>query len=172
MPKIVFCDRFSVKVRHYHADNGRFADQGFLDSLAKDQTISFCGAYAHWQNGKAEKRIRDLQDQGRKVLIYSTARWPQASNINLWPYALHYSTDVRNHLPRDESGLSPMQKYTGVNVAPRLTTFHTFGCPVYQLRTELQNGKKIPKWDPRCHVGLYLGNSPRYSRLVSNVLNL
>ena len=65
-----------------------------------------------------------------------------------------------------------MQKFTGVNVAPRLTTFHTFGCPVYQLRTELQNGKKIPKWDPRCHVGLYLGNSPRHSRSVSNVLNL
>ena len=103
-----FCDRHGVKVRHYHADNGRFVDQGFLDSLAKDQTISFCGAYAHWQNGKAEKRIRDLQDQGRKVLIYSNARWPQASTIHLWPYALHYSTDVRNHIPRDESGLSPM----------------------------------------------------------------
>ena len=41
-------DSHGVKVRHYHADNGRFADQGFLDSLAQDQTISFCGSYAHW----------------------------------------------------------------------------------------------------------------------------
>ena len=38
------CDRHGVKVRHYHVDNSRFADQGFLDSLAQDQTINFCGA--------------------------------------------------------------------------------------------------------------------------------
>ena len=85
---------------------------------------------------------------------------------------IHYSTDVRNHLPRDETSHLPIQKFTGVNVAPRLATFHTFGYYVYQLRTELQNGKKIPKWDRRCHVGLYLGNSPRHSRSISNVLNL
>ena len=44
--------------------------------------------------------------------------------------------------------------------------------PVYQLKTELQNGKKIPKWDSNFHVDLYLGNSSRHSRSISNVLNL
>ena len=43
-----FCNRHSVKVRHYHVDNGRFADQRFLDWLRQDQTIIFCGTYAHW----------------------------------------------------------------------------------------------------------------------------
>ena len=32
--------------------------------------------------------------------------------------------------------------------------------------------KNVPKWNPRCQLGLYLENSPRHSRLVSNVLNL
>ena len=61
---------------------------------------------------------------------------------------------------------------TGVKVRPKLNTLHTFGCHVYQLSTAFQNGKKIPKWDPRCKLGLYLGNSPRHSRTVSNVLIL
>ena len=32
------------KVKHYHADNGRFADNGLLDAVnAKDQKLTFCG---------------------------------------------------------------------------------------------------------------------------------
>ena len=65
-----------------------------------------------------------------------------------------------------------MEMLTGINVRPKLTAFHTFGWPVYQLTTELQNSKKIPKWDPRCKLGLYLGNSSCHSRSVSNVINL
>ena len=34
------------------------------------------------QIGRTEKRIRDTQDQGQKVLLYTLARWPQVSNIN------------------------------------------------------------------------------------------
>ena len=34
----------NVKVKHYHADNGRFADNAFLDAVnAKDQKLTFCG---------------------------------------------------------------------------------------------------------------------------------
>ena len=37
-----------VKVMHYHADNGRFADNLFLDRVSKlGQTISFCEVGAH-----------------------------------------------------------------------------------------------------------------------------
>ena len=64
-----------VIIKHYHADNGRFADKQFLSAVEQDQhTISFCAAYAHFQNGKAEKRIRDLQDRTRRVLLHSVAR--------------------------------------------------------------------------------------------------
>ena len=52
-----------VKIKYYHADNERFADQNFLKAIeTENQTISFCAAYAHHQNGKAGKVIRDLQE--------------------------------------------------------------------------------------------------------------
>ena len=35
-------------IKHYHADNGRFADNGFIDAVnSKVQNITFCGAGAH-----------------------------------------------------------------------------------------------------------------------------
>jgi len=55
-----------VNVLHYHADNGRFADNAFIeDAKEQRQSISYCGVNAHHQNGKAEKRIRDLKVQER-----------------------------------------------------------------------------------------------------------
>ncbi|KAL7549579.1 hypothetical protein ACHAWF_012836, partial [Thalassiosira exigua] len=39
------------KVKHYHADNGRFADNSFIDACNdKDQTLTFCDVGAHHQN--------------------------------------------------------------------------------------------------------------------------
>ena len=39
-------------VEKYHANNGRFYDNGFIDAVnGKDQNITFCGVGAHHQNG-------------------------------------------------------------------------------------------------------------------------
>ena len=44
------------RVKHYHADNGWFADNGFLEAVnTKDQKITFCGVGAHHQNGASLK---------------------------------------------------------------------------------------------------------------------
>ena len=62
--------RTGIIVMHYHVDNGCFADKDFLNDIVEcKQTISFCGAYAHFQNGNVEKNIRDLQDVARTVLL-------------------------------------------------------------------------------------------------------
>ena len=50
-----FAASHGVNIKHYHADNGRFKDNLFMRS------IEVCGVGAHHQNGKAEKRIGDLQ---------------------------------------------------------------------------------------------------------------
>jgi hypothetical protein len=66
-----------VTIKHYHADNGRFADNAFMQSVAESgQTISFCGVNAHFQNGIAEKRIRDLSEQARKQLLWNNSAVP------------------------------------------------------------------------------------------------
>ena len=96
----------------------------------------------------------------------------KSSSTHLWLYAVHYVNDVRNNIPTSQDAQSPLQKFTGTNVQAKVNTFHTFGCPVYVLDSGLASGKKIPKWNPRCMLGLYLGNSPRHARSVSQVLNL
>jgi GAG-pre-integrase domain len=90
-----------VTIQHYHADNGRFADNLFLKSVKdKGQTISFCGVNAHFQNGIAEKRICDLQEAARSQLLHAKHRWPSAVDTCLWPYAIRYANDVHNSTPR------------------------------------------------------------------------
>jgi IS30 family transposase len=47
-----------VRIQHYNADNGRFADNGFVNAVKKQrQIIYLCSVNAHFQNGVAEKRI-------------------------------------------------------------------------------------------------------------------
>ena len=63
------CRHHQVHVQHYHADNGRFADNLFVqDAIGKGQTLSYCGVNAHWQNGIAERMIRTLRETARTQL--------------------------------------------------------------------------------------------------------
>jgi hypothetical protein len=164
-----------VTIKHYHADNGRFADNAFLKDINEaipSQYITYCGLNAHFQNGIAEKRIRDLQEPSRKQLLHAKARWPAAVTANLWPYALRNTQHMRNSLPDSKDGTCPFERFSGVEVAPNLKSNHTFGCPVYALNSRLASRKSIPKWNPRARVGLYIGPSPRHARSVSSVLSL
>ena len=53
----------------------------------------------------------------------------------------------------------------------RIRDYHTFGCPVYVLDGKLQAiGSKLPRWDSRARLGVYLGRSPCYADSVALVL--
>jgi len=62
-----------IKVKHYHADNGRFPERSFTnDCKESTQRISFCGVGVHHQNGIDRfstqvryKRPRDLRMYSR-----------------------------------------------------------------------------------------------------------
>ena len=80
-------------------------------------------------------------------------------------------------MPKEKNGLSPMEIFTGVTRVEEhssvIETAHVWECPVYVLDPKLQDGKKLPKWDPRARRGMYLGVSQDHSSTsVSNVLNL
>jgi Reverse transcriptase (RNA-dependent DNA polymerase) len=161
-----------VNIRHYHADNGRFAETAFMAHVAKrGQTISFCGVNAHFQNGKAERRIRTLQDLARTQMLHAKARWPVAITEHLWPYAITNVANMHNDVPRMGTKRSRTELFAGVDVRPNLKNHHHFGIPVYVLDNSMQAGRKIPKWMPRARVGIYLGKSPRHAGNVSLVLN-
>jgi hypothetical protein len=163
----------NVRIRHYHADNGRFAENLFMQEIIRcGQTISFCGVNAHFQNGIAERRIRELQDQARTNLVFAQHRWPTAISSNLWPYAVRHVNEVFNSTPHSAQEQSPTAKFTGTTEEPKTKHFHHFGCPVYVTDTGMQQGRKGPKWLQRARLGLYLGTSPIHSRSVALVLNL
>jgi hypothetical protein len=163
-----------VSIKHYHAENGIFADNKFRAAVATSrQTLSFCGVNAHFQNGCAERRIRELQDSARTMLIHANRRWNTAIDSHLWPYALRYACDTYNHAPLKRNGhVTPVERFSGSKVAFNIRHAHTFGCPVYVLNNSVQAGKKIPKWSERARVGIFLGLSPQHARTVSLVLSL
>jgi hypothetical protein len=163
-----------VKVQHYHADNGRFQDNLFkADCKEKNQESTFCGENAHFQNGRAEKKIRDLQDVTRTSLLHAIRKWPDAISINLWPYAMRYAMDINNMVPAKVKEESPMELLGGIKKKMPLRQFHYFGCPTYVLDTDLQSGKKAGmKWRDRAKVGINLGFSPNHARLVHLILSM
>ena len=165
-----FATTHGVQIKHYHRDNGRFAEKLFKQAVeASNQTISFCGVNAHHQNGIAERRIRDLQDMACAMLLHAKHNWQDAIHPSLWPYALKHASNIRQSAAQ-EGAQSPLETFARVTIRPNLDHFHTFGCPVYILDENLQSNNKISKWDARARVGIYLGQSPEHASSVPYVL--
>ena len=49
---------------------------------------------------------------------------------------------------------------------------HTFGCPAYVLDPKNAKDARTRKWDPRSHLGVYVGLSPLHASNVSMIYNL
>ena len=161
-----------VKILHYHADNERFADNAFIEDCNRQrQSLSYCGVNVHFQNGIAERRILDLQEQTRTCMLYAMNKWKRMILICLWPYAMRHANDVANSTPRKGEDSSPIERFTGVPVRPKLRHYHAFVCPTYVLDNSLQSGQGAPKWKQRARLGIYLGPSPSHARTEALILN-
>ena len=168
----LFSRNVGVTILHYHGDNGRFAENLFLIHARKrGQRVTHCGVNAHFQNGIAERRIRDLQDRGRTMLVHAKHSWPDAIEPCMWPFAIRLANEAHNCTPV-RGGLSPIALYSRSRVLPNLNHLHPFGCPVYVLNEKMQSDKKGPKWEERAKCGIYLGLSPNHARSVALVLSL
>ena len=119
-------------MRNYHADNGRFAYNAFVSDVRyKYQGISHCGVNAHHQNGKAEKRICDLQDHARVLIMQACHKWPRAISLHLWQYVIQVEKEARNYLPCTTKGMLLISAFAGNNDVPKISHLHMFGCPTY-----------------------------------------
>jgi hypothetical protein len=68
----LFARERGIIVKNYHADNGRFVNNTWKDSLLEEnQGLTYFGVNAHWQNGIAKRRIRDLKEQSHTMLIHT-----------------------------------------------------------------------------------------------------
>jgi len=65
-----FTTEHGVRIHHYHCDNGRFYDIAFKESCENSrQRLTFCGVNTHFQDGIAERAIRDISEIGGPELI-------------------------------------------------------------------------------------------------------
>ena len=135
-----------VCIHHYHVNNGRFADKGFVQDCQKQhQGLSYCGVNPHFQNGITEKKIRNLQEQTRTMMLHALRKWSSMLSIHLWPYGLCTANDMCNFTLCKDSNISPIEESSGVAVQPKLKHYHTFGFPMYVLDKDLQAQKTLPK---------------------------
>ena len=168
------CATRGIKVRAYHADNGRFAERSFVSDCRKRlQRITFCGVGAHHQNGISENAIKRLTLVAHTLLMHVQFHWPEYITTMLWPFALKAAQDRINQLNVDVNGETPDMKFSNVDGrSMKLQDFHTFGCPCYVLDSRLQtNPKGVRKWEPRARLGIYVGRSPAYASNVALALN-
>jgi Reverse transcriptase (RNA-dependent DNA polymerase)/GAG-pre-integrase domain len=168
----LYANSYGISVSHYHADNGRFSDKMWRnDILDKGQRLTFSGVGAHHQNGRAEKRIRDLQELARASLMHASKRWAVAINSHLWGYALRHANDCINSTPFPGNDMPPIELFSESKVSSNVRDHHPFGCPAYILDSNLQGNKKIPKWSPRARLGIYIGRSQQHARSVGLILS-
>ena len=162
-----------VTVLNFHTDNGVFTAAEFQDELAKNkQGLTLSGVGAHHQNAVAERNIGTVTSLARTMMLHAKLRWPKAVSTKLWPMAMKQAEFIVNHVP-DLNNSCPMDRVTG-SLVPRslLKNVHVWGCPSFVLDPKLQDGHKIPKFDPRSRRGLHLGWSPRHASTVPMILNL
>ena len=87
-----FMQSIGVSVRAYHADNGIFRANKWVESCTKsNQRLTFAGVNAHHQNGVAEQRIRALQELVRTMMIHTNRKWTHSLSTSyghmpyVWP---------------------------------------------------------------------------------------
>jgi hypothetical protein len=169
-----FLSSLGITAKAYHADNGRFADQGFRDDCnLSNQVITFCGVGSHHQNGIAERKIKELTLGGRTLLLHAKRMLPEYISTILWPFALKCAEDRLNNLVHRSDDRTPYETLAGLDSSGiKVSNFHTFGSPCYVLDQRLQSGSSmIPKWEPRARMGIYVGRSPSHASNVALILN-
>ena len=163
-----------IIINSYLCDNGIFKSKAFVRHLHEhNQKVHYCGVNAHHKNGIAERNIRTVSECARALLLHAALRWKDGPiTSSLWPFAVRHACYLFNHCP-DSTGTSPADRFLGTTV-PRhqLLNLHCWGSPAYVLDPVLQQGRKLPKWQPRSRRGAFVGFSRVHSSDVPLILNL
>ena len=166
-------ESMGVTVLNYHTDNGVFTAATYQDEIAKTtQGMTLSGVGAHHQNAVAERAIGTVMGIARTMMLHAKMCWPKEVTTKLWPMAVKHAQFLVNHIPNNNN-VCPLDVILKT-IVPRqaLKNLHVWGAPTYMLDPRLQDGHKIPKFEPRSRKGLNLGWSPRHASTVPLVLNL
>ena len=163
-----------VQIRNYRGDNGVYKSTEFVKDLnQRNQTIRYCGVGAHHSNGIAERAIRTISESARSMILHAAIHWPEETTMDLWPLAMDYAIYLWNRMPRKDSGFAPMEIFCGCKLDKQiLRNCHVWGCPTYVLDPRIQDGKKLPRWQPKSRRGQFLGFSKRHASTVGLIRNI
>ena len=108
------------------------------------------------------------------MLIHAAMYWSEETHDNLWSFALDHAIYIHNHTRNMKTGIRPIEHFTGArhDCTKLLKRLHVWGAPSYVLDPILQDGKKLPKWQPRARRGQFLGVSSRHSSQVGLIRNI
>ena len=162
-----------VTIKGYNTDNGVYTAKEILERLETDsKTLRLSGVGAHHQNGPAENAIKNVSRRARIFMFHAAIRWPESHDKSLWPFAMDHAVHLHNHTPRRLDKFAPIEIWSqSRSTHSQLVHAHPWGVPVYVLDPTLQDGFKMPKFNPRARKGIYLGPSPLHASSVGMTLN-
>ena len=163
-----------VKIKSYRTDNAPFNSKLFRSDLDRlGQTITYSGVGAHHQAGVAERAIQTITQWARAMMMHQLLHWPEQFNESHWGFAMSQAVFLWNHLPRQDTKLSPIELFSSLKLRDHnaLLRARVWGCPTWVLDPVLQDGKKIPKFKPRSRLGVNLGYSTDHHSTVNRILN-
>ena len=119
--------------------------------------MTLSGVGAHHQNAVAERAIGTVMRIARTTMPHAKMHWPKEVTTKLWPMAVKHAQFLVNHIPNNNN-VCPLDVILKT-IVPRqaLKNLHVWGAPTYMLDPRLQDGHKIPKFEPRSHKELNLG---------------
>ena len=126
------------KVKVVHTDFGKeFDNNRFKEEIeAKGITHEFGGAYIHYQNGRAERAIRTIENKAKKMLESS------GMDEKFWPEAAKAGTYLHGRCPKP-GGISPHILWYGRYDARQL---YRFGAEMfYREQAPTAKGKERQK---------------------------
>ena len=140
------------KVRCLRTDQaGEHLSKDYQDEIKRQGIRMECSsAYDHYQNGRAEKLIRDVCTMARCMLDYGgVAR-------DMWGYAVRYAVYVQNRVVHTNMKMSPYEMRYGE--IPDMNRLKVFGCTAYVARDKKETDYvKDSKFDPRGVEGCFVG---------------
>jgi hypothetical protein len=162
-----FFSDHNVPIQHFHTDNGVFTSSEFRKHLMDHEyKLSLLGVGAHLA-------IQTVTWKAQTMMIHLQLLWPDHFAANVWSFALTHATWIHNHTLTDDLGFAPIELFRGVHLnCHTLRRVQVFGCFAYVLDPRLQDGFKIPKWEPWACLGQFHGFSSSHSTTIETIRNL
>jgi histone deacetylase 1/2 len=145
--------QFSQTIKCFQCDNGREYDNKVFHKYCADNGLIFRFSCPHTssQNGKAERKIRTINNMIRTLLAHSSVP------PSFWHHALQMATYLLNILPQKNlSNHSPTQLL--YHRDPSYTHLRVFGCLCYPLFPSTTINKLQPRSTPCVFLGYPLNH--------------